>query len=166
MGRLLNALRKRFKSEDDDIEDELEVNDEDAEGLSHVGQAAYDVLSTKHAKHHIRLWNVTTGAVVGDLDQTPKDHFTAEEDPPDGHSDWFPEKMAEIMKRTVTWCDVMSLSPPDGKFLEELRDAITHIHRNADPESPPVIRMMFGNIIGKYISTLGSRNTAKYQILC
>jgi hypothetical protein len=71
------------------------------------------------------------------------------EDPPDGHSDWFPVKMGEIMKRTNTWCDVMSLSPPDGKFLEELRDAITHINRNADPENPPVIRMMFGNIIGK-----------------
>ncbi len=53
------------------------------------------------------------------------------------------------MKRTKTWCDVMSLSPPDGKFLEELRDAITHINRNSDSESPPVIRMMFGNIIGK-----------------
>ncbi len=53
------------------------------------------------------------------------------------------------MKRTKTWCDVMSLSPPDGKFLEELRDAITHINRNSDSKSPPVIRMMFGNIIGK-----------------
>ncbi len=53
------------------------------------------------------------------------------------------------MKQTKTWCDVMSLSPPDGRFLAELRDAITHINRNSDSGSPPVIRMMFGNIIGK-----------------
>lgn len=144
----MDALRRRFHPDHDDDEDELEVNDEDAEGLSHVGQAAYEVLSTQHAEHHLHLWNVTSGTVIGELDQTPKDLFVAEEDPPEGHSDWFPVKMGEIMKRTVTWCDVMSLAPPDGKFLEELRDAMTHIHRNADPENPPVIRMMFGNIIG------------------
>jgi hypothetical protein len=52
-------------------------------------------------------------------------HDEIRDDPPDGHSDWFPIKMGEIMKQTKTWCDVISLSPPDGKFLEELRDAIT-----------------------------------------
>lgn len=151
MGRLMRKLRERFREEDDDAEDEVEVNDEDAQGLSHVGQAAYQVLSTKHGEHHLRLWNVTTGSVVGELDQTPKGIFGEEADPEDGHSDWFPEKMAEIMKRTVTWCDVMSLGPPDGKFLEDVREAITHIHRNADPDAPPpVIRMMFGNIIGMF----------------
>jgi hypothetical protein len=60
--------------------------------------------------------------------------------------------MGAMLKLTKTWADVMSLSPPDGKFLDELRDAITHINRNADGNNPPVIRLMFGNIIGKHFS--------------
>jgi len=151
MGPLMRRLRKRFQEEDDDVEDEVEINDEDAEGLSHVGHAAYEVLRKHHGEYHMHLWNVTTGTVVGDLDQTPKNIFKRKADPKEGHSDWFPQKMADIMKRTKIWCDVMSLGPPDGKFLEDMRDSITYIHRNADPDAPPpVIRMMFGNIIGMF----------------
>ena len=152
MGRLLRKLRARFSKDDDDKEDEKPIDDHDAEGLSHVGAAAYEVLSKEHAKHHLRLWNVTTGSVIGEMDQTPKDLFgSSSPDPSEGHSDWFPEKMANMIKKTTTWCDVMSLGPPDGKFLEEMRDAITYVHRHAEDDgSPPIIRMMFGNIVGTY----------------
>jgi hypothetical protein len=34
---LMDALRNRFPADQDDEEDEIEVNDEDAEGLSTVG---------------------------------------------------------------------------------------------------------------------------------
>lgn len=144
----MDALRDRFPADQDDEEDEVEVNDDDANGLTNVGMAAYNVLSKQHGKHHLHLWNVTSGRVINELDLTPKGCFGRTDDPPDGHSDWLPEKMGKILRQTKTWADVMSLSPPDGKFLEELRDAITHINRNSDGESPPVIRMMFGNIIG------------------
>ena len=66
-----------------------------------------------------------------------------------GHSDWFPEKLGKLIAQTKVWCDVMSLTPPDGKFLECIRDAITEIHRNAEEDgSPPIVRLMFGNIVG------------------
>jgi hypothetical protein len=147
---LMDAFRNRFPADQDDEEDEIEVNDEDANGLTTIGRAAYNVLSKQHGKHHSTLWNVTSGRIIGELDLSPKGCFGRTEDPPDGHSDWLPEKMGAMLKLTKTWADVMSLSPPDGKFLDELRDAITHINRNADGNNPPVIRLMFGNIIGKY----------------
>jgi hypothetical protein len=146
---LMDALRNRFPADKDDEEDDVEVNDEDANGLTTIGRAAYNVLSKQHGKHHSTLWNVTSGRIIGELDLSPKGCFGRTEDPPDGHSDWLPEKMGAMLKLTKTWADVMSLSPPDGKFLDELRDAITHINRNADGNNPPVIRLMFGNIIGK-----------------
>jgi hypothetical protein len=72
---LMDALRNRFPADQDDEEDEIEVNDEEAEGLSTVGRAAYNVLSKRHGKHHLHLWNVATGKVIGELDLTPKGCF-------------------------------------------------------------------------------------------
>ena len=60
--------------------------------------------------------------------------------------DWFPQKMCEIMSKTKYWCDVMSLTPPDGIFLKKMKEAIETISANA--EQPVIIRMMFGNIVG------------------
>lgn len=102
MGRLLRRLRKRFNNDSDDDEDDPVIHDEDAEGLSYVGQAAYEVLKDKHSEHHLRLWNVTSGNMEA-LDQTPKDVFD-QEDYEEGHSDWFPEKLGKMIAQTKVWC--------------------------------------------------------------
>ena len=82
-----------------------EVEDDDAEHLSYVGDAAYQILRTRHDRQHHKLWNVTSGAVVDRLQQTPIDSWQQTRDPDAGHDDWFPDKMAEIMARTERWCD-------------------------------------------------------------
>jgi hypothetical protein len=113
-----------------------------------VGAAAYKSLNHKHAWHHHKQWNVTTGKLV-DLQQTPvNDIFKKPNDPKKGHSDYFPDMMKEIMSRTKVWCDVMSLGPPDGVFMVKIQEALLKIAENAkDSEKPVVIRFMFGNIV-------------------
>jgi hypothetical protein len=126
-----------------------EVEDASAENLSYVGLAAYEVLRKRHNRQHHKLWNVTSGTVVGELHQTPLSSFRGVHDPDPGHSDWFPIKMAEIMARTEYWCDVMSLGPPDGLFMEKFQEALATIsERAAGSDKKVTIRMMFGNIIG------------------
>jgi len=152
MGRLFNRLKERFgrRDEEEDEDSGDETTDKQARKLSHVGQAAYEVLRTRHEDSHLVMWDVTTGKVVGKMDQTPKgDYFETEDEPPEGHSDWFPEKMAKIVKRTKEWCDIMSLGPPDGLFMEKLKEAIEHLNDKATEKDPIVIRMCFGNIIGE-----------------
>jgi hypothetical protein len=127
-----------------------EVVDPDAVNLSYVGKAAYEILRTRHHRQHEKMWNVTSGELVGNLLQTPLNTFQGgAKDPPEGHSDWFPMKLAEIMERTEHWCDIMSLGPPDGLFLEKFKDALTTMClRVHDTDRTITIRMMFGNIIG------------------
>mmetsp|Transcript_66221 Transcript_66221/g.98117 ORF Transcript_66221/g.98117 Transcript_66221/m.98117 type:complete len:604 (+) Transcript_66221:72-1883(+) len=125
-----------------------EAEDFDAENLSYVGHAAYDVLRKKHARHLERLWDVAFGNVIGQLHQTPINAWPLEEDPKDGNDDWFPGKMGEILSRTKVWCDVMSLSPPDGLFIEKFKEGLKIIYDNAEPGKVVTIRMMFGNIVG------------------
>jgi hypothetical protein len=106
MGRLFEKLVDIFNGQEDE-ESGDETTDVDAIGLSHVGKAAYEVLRTQHEDAHHVTWDVTMGKVIGEMDQTPKGCFGLEEDPPEGHSDWLPEKIAAIMERTNHWCDVM-----------------------------------------------------------
>jgi len=133
-------------------EDELtkQIEDSSAQKLSVVGRAAYDALKFKHAWHHHSMWNVTTGKTVGSLHQTPNASvFKTSDDPQEAHADWFPDKMKEIMSKTTTWCDLMSLGPPDGVFLTKIKEALATICETAkSSEKPIVIRMMFGNIVG------------------
>lgn len=127
------------------------VEDEDAEHLSYVGEAAYDCLRTYYSEYHHSLWNVTHGKVVGELHQTPKEAFPgpADDPHPDGHDDWFPEIMGEILSKTQVWADVLSLGPPDGRFLTAFQKALKKIAKRAEGKDEPVIiRMMFGNIVG------------------
>lgn len=43
----------------------------------------------------------------------------------------------------------MSLGPPDGLFMDKLKSALKNVSDAAqDKESPVIIRMMFGNIVG------------------
>jgi hypothetical protein len=132
-----------------DWSDGEEVEDASAVNLSYVGQAAYEILRKRHNLQHNKLWNVTSGTVVGQLHQTPLSSWQSVNDPDPGHSDWFPIKMAEIMARTERWCDVMSLGPPDGLFMEKFQEALTTIgERAAGSDKEVTIRIMFGNIIG------------------
>jgi len=134
-----------------------QVDDPSAADLSHVGTAVYETLRKKHAWHHHKLWNVATGTVIGELQQTPGSSvFTRNGDPPVGHSDWFPEKMFEVMSKTEVWCDILSLSPPDGIFIDKCKEALQIISHRAQKPDPVtrmlkktvVIRMMFGNLPG------------------
>lgn len=123
------------------------VQDRDASDLSHVGTAAYECLRIAHPILHGRLWNVTSGRKVGDLHQTPK--WGSDRAPGEGHSDFLPEVMGEILGRTRVWADVLSLGPPDGKFMEAFKGALAQIAESAgESEKPVVVRMMFGNIVG------------------
>lgn len=134
-----------------------ETEDVDAKGkLSHVGDAAYQVLRKHHNNHHNVLWNVTSGKIVGELHQTPKEAFPGHPVHPDGHDDWFPQIMADIMARTTVWCDVMSLGPPDGLFMDRFKEALKTIADNAaGKEKPVTVRMMFGNIVGMPVNCTG-----------
>ena len=158
-----NFLQKLgINQHDPEADDGIAVEDDDATNLSYVGTAAYDVLRKKHNKQHHVLWNVTSGNLVGEVHQTPPSNlFTSLDcDPKPGHSDWFPIKLAEIIARTKIFCDVMSLGPPDGLFMDLFQEALLVVAQNAkkraeeavennEPEpNPVIIRMMFGNIVG------------------
>lgn len=137
------------KKEDDESSGD-EVEDSSAGTLSYVGTAAYDVLRKKHNHFHHELWNVTKGKMIGNLDHTPLDAFTRQDtiDPPEGHDDWLPEKIGEIITRTESWCDIMSLAPPDGLFLIAFKKALKQICDREVSLGRITIRMMFGNIVG------------------
>lgn len=141
------------KAEDDESSGD-ECEDRSAEDLSYVGTAVYDVLRRHHNHHHHELWNVTKGKVIGDIQFTPRDAFTRTErtDPVERHDDWFPGKIWDVFRKTESWCDILSLAPPDGAFLEEFKDALKMIcERKTEVSlhrSKITIRMMFGNIVG------------------
>jgi len=129
--------------------------DDGVNGLSHVGHAAYEVLNTKHAKYQTAMWNLTFDKMIGSLHHTPLSDVyreaTYQESLLDNqeHSNWFPEKMCQIMSKTTKWCDVMSLSPPDGYFRDQFKIALKNICDTAkDADEPIIIRLTFGNIIG------------------
>ena len=81
---------------------------------------------------------------------------------PEGHSDWLPEKIGHIISRTRRWCDIVTLAPPDGLFLEKIKEAIEKVAVNEQDGTlncaeagvacanriPIVIRIIFANIIG------------------
>jgi len=143
----------RFWKKDDDESSGDEVEDASAEHLSYVGTAAYDVLRKKYNHFHHELWNVSHGNKwIGKLHQTPLEAFVprATHDFPTLHHDeWFPEKIGEIIGRTEEWCDILSLAPPDGKFLTAFQNGLKTVVQNADTFGGRItIRIMFGNIVG------------------
>ncbi|KAL7547626.1 hypothetical protein ACHAWF_010914 [Thalassiosira exigua] len=133
-----------------------EICDRGAVGLSHVGEAIHTVLGKRHGRHHHSMWNVTRGKVIGSIDYTPKNVWDASDDPMSGNDDWLPEKLAEIISRTEAWCDIMSLGPPDGKFLTAFQTALQKLaERSKTSERPIVVRMLFGNIAGMPVNCNG-----------
>lgn len=129
------------------------VVDKSANGLSHVGEAVYQVLRTKHPTHHKTMWNVTKSKMVGSLQHTPKSAVFSSASANkvidnETHDNWFADHMREIMSRTTKWCDVMSLAAPDGYFREQFKIALKAIAENASGKDEPiVVRLMFGNIL-------------------
>lgn len=131
------------------------------EGFSSTGLAAFKALRVKHFWHYKRQWNVSSGRVVA-VYATPRIVPSENVDTdakagrgpspssslgslPLGHSDWFPQRLGEIVSDTEEWCDVLNLGPPDGLFMEAFQAAITRLH---EKNRPIVVRMMFGNVLG------------------
>jgi len=136
---------------EDDNSSGDEVEDRSAGALSYVGTAAYDTLRKHHNHHHHTLWNVTTGVVIGAMQDTPTGGFPRDDDPADHHDDWFCDKICEIIAKTEVWCDIMSLGPPDGLFLEKIKESFSIL---GEKGKKIIIRMMFGNIIGMPVNCM------------
>ena len=119
------------------------MEQETVDNLSHVGTAVFHTLRRRYFWHARKLWNVTSGKVV-ELDHMPRLQYLSSSeielnqgddedigipiqtliDFPEGHSDWLPEKIGDIISRTRCWCDLVTLAPPDGLFLEKIKEAI------------------------------------------
>lgn len=125
---------------------DLEGLEEPTDGFSYVGKAAYEKLRSKHSQSWRENWSLSSGRVVGRVQDTPQNTWADPTDPPEGHSDWLPQKMAEVMGKTQSWCDVSSLSPPDGLFMECMKTAMKTINATAKQKGgdPIIIRMIFG----------------------
>ena len=143
---LLDFLNK----EDDPFKNVADSSSNDK--LSYIGTAAYKALRSKHSWYRDSEWNISTGKTIGALQQTPSaDVFKYSTDPTLNHSDWFPEGLKEIMSKTTTWCDVMSLVAPDGIFVTKMKEALLIICENSKSkpvDEPIVVRLMLGNIPG------------------
>lgn len=93
--------------------------------------------------------------MVGSLLQTPmgKSFWESPEDPPEGHSNWFADKMCEILSKTTRWCDMTTLWAPDDYFLKQFKKGLKNICETSQDtrytDKPIIIRFMHGNIIGK-----------------
>ena len=135
-----------FPSDEDSLED---ITDSSSASLSYVGLAAYNALKSKHECFRHSQWNVSSGKPVGKLQQTPgAEIFHSQNDPPPNHSDWFLEKLKEVMIKTTTWCDLMTLTPPTGVFITIIKEALLTICETAQSkEKPIIVRMMFGEVI-------------------
>ena len=147
MNSFVDKLLCRKHDEEESSGDEL--FDKDATNLSHLGEAVHQALGRQHNRLHHSQWNVTSGRVIGSVDQTPKIDWGATTDPVMENDNWFPEKLADIISRTEAFCDVMSLGPPDGKFLVAFKGALLKLaERSRTSEEPIIVRFLFGNIAG------------------
>jgi len=127
----------------------LASEDVDISNLSYAGLAVYDVLSTEFAQYRSEQWELTSGRITGKDFYTPREFFNTsreEIDLPEGHDDWLPAYLGEIIGRTTEFCDVMSLYMPSGKFLTELNKALRLLADRAEnlpKTSPIVVRFLF-----------------------
>jgi phosphatidylserine/phosphatidylglycerophosphate/cardiolipin synthase-like enzyme len=127
----------------------------DRDVLSHVGRFVYSRLSNGHYASQGILWSLTSGAVVERFHISPDTSFDPSlsmQNCNQNRDDWFAAKLGAILSRCEAYADVVSLQPPDGKFLQEFRKAIYAIataKRQSQQEQPTVvIRMMFGHMLG------------------
>jgi len=134
---------------DDSSDSGDELYDKDAKDLSYIGEAVHKVLGKSYNRLHHSQWNVTSGQIIGAVDDSPRDVWESSADPPQGNDDWLPEKMGALISRTQAFCDVMSLGPPDGLFLEAFKESLQLLYdRSKTTGDEIVVRFMFGNIAG------------------
>jgi len=118
---------------------------------SYIAKAAIKELSSKHGNYHEKLWASTSGTVVGEIQHTPKGVWDTIEDPVDGHSDWFPETVSNLLGSTELWCDFMSLSPPEEYsevFTGAIKKALAKLaEKSAKSGKKIVVRILFGHVI-------------------
>lgn len=138
--------RQRNRFDDESYSGKLS-NKKGATNLSHVGQTVHAALQRYHPQHRLTMWNVTSGKVIGQVHNTPRNVWDAALDPIEGNDDWFPEKLEEIISRTEAWCDIMSLGPPDGKFLTAFQNALQKLaYRSMSKDGNPiVVRILLGS---------------------
>ncbi len=144
---------------------ELDINSKLVNRLTPIGQAAYRALQKRHGRHKQESWNLTESKMIGNLWNTPRDAFSTLALKPgeypcplDGrvscpsqlHDDWFPQQLGGLISRTTRWCDILSLSPPDGRFLEEFQNSILALSQKK-VDRPIILRLLFGNIVGSPI---------------
>lgn len=135
---------------DDEPEGPDDYFDAAGDGLSDIGNAAFQVLKENYWIHRRRCWNVSHGKVVGEARQTPPRDtwgnlaYIVDENP-ETHSDCFPEDVFNMMTKAEQWVDLTSLSAPTGKFCEKITAAIQQLHESGNEVT---IRLLFGNISG------------------
>ena len=95
----MNSFVEKLCCQNDDGSSGDELWDADAVGLSHVGEAVHQALGRHHNHYHHKMWNVTSGKVVGSVHQTPMNLWGKSKEPKKNNDDWFPEKLAEIIGR-------------------------------------------------------------------
>mmetsp|Transcript_6678 Transcript_6678/g.9831 ORF Transcript_6678/g.9831 Transcript_6678/m.9831 type:complete len:524 (-) Transcript_6678:146-1717(-) len=122
---------------------------------SHVAAAAIQELEKNHQEYHEKLWAKTNGRIVGEIQHTPRGTWKEASDPPEGHSNWLPEKMSELIARTEVYCDFMTLSPPtiveDDYFFKKIKEALATLANKSIEFSGKkiVVRFLFGNIVSQ-----------------
>ena len=144
MGAVL-AVFKTNKTEGKALAEEVELEVKSHQSLSHVGEAVFDVLESKHNKSRYETWNIARGYVIGPVQYTPTNVWGNRSDPTESQDYWLPEKMAEIVAHAEKWVDIMTLSPPDGLFLTEFKAAIeTLADRSSTADNPIIVRILLG----------------------
>jgi len=117
---------------------------------SYVGQAALDALNENHADQRTIAWKETTGTIQGDFIQTPPKEYWGQADVQPGHSDFLPQVFYDNIIKAERWVDISSLSPPAGKFMEKIRDAIAAVGATGKDVT---IRMIFSHVPGAHVDT-------------
>eukprot|EP00928_Gymnodinium_smaydae_P071975 TRINITY_DN55430_c0_g1_i1.p1 TRINITY_DN55430_c0_g1~~TRINITY_DN55430_c0_g1_i1.p1 ORF type:complete len:554 (+),score=92.80 TRINITY_DN55430_c0_g1_i1:69-1730(+) len=116
--------------------------------FSHVGKAALQTLFLKHLFQNGKAWSATSGQITGEILQTPPSRYWGCAEPAPGHSDGFPQKFYDTIIKAQHWVDISSLSPPNGKFEEAMRNAITKVALSGRAVT---FRIFFGNVIGSSV---------------
>jgi phosphatidylserine/phosphatidylglycerophosphate/cardiolipin synthase-like enzyme len=69
-----------------------------------------------------------------------------------GHSDALYDEIYQALVATQAYADVANLSPPDGRFLAAIRNALTFLARSG---STARVRFLFGDVISQSVDTAG-----------
>ncbi len=115
---------------------------------SHIGVAAIEELEANHSDYKDELWASTTGQVVGRIQHSPKGMWDQLHDLDAGHTDWFADVYGDLLAKTEVFCDFLSLSPPDGMFLEKIKASLAILaEKSRKSGNKIVVRFLFGSVI-------------------